>query len=205
MRALITGGAGFIGSHLCDALLEQGHEVLVLDNLSTGSIENIQHLKGRRGFEYFIDSVDNEPLPDGWFGVRDAQTPGLILPVRDDAGFIAKFKSDFGVSRHNQNGLSVIVPWLSQDVTVSEIVKAVLSGYFHPILGSKSRPAGPRLPDMTLEENMTVVIQPNVITKDGEGKMRAGVQVGELIRVTRTGFERLHRMKRGMFRAGQRL
>jgi UDP-glucose 4-epimerase len=62
MRALITGGAGFIGSHLCDALLEQGHDVLVLDNLSTGSIENIQHLKGRRGFEYFIDSVDNEPL-----------------------------------------------------------------------------------------------------------------------------------------------
>jgi UDP-glucose 4-epimerase len=62
VRALITGGAGFIGSHLSDALLEQGHEVLVLDNLSTGSIDNIAHLKGRRGFEYFIDSVDNEPL-----------------------------------------------------------------------------------------------------------------------------------------------
>jgi UDP-glucose 4-epimerase len=62
MRALITGGAGFIGSHLCDALLANGHGVLVLDNLSTGSIENIAHLKGRAGFEYFIDSVDNEPL-----------------------------------------------------------------------------------------------------------------------------------------------
>jgi UDP-glucose 4-epimerase len=62
VRALITGGAGFIGSHLSDALLEQGHEVLVLDNLSTGSIDNIAHLKGRRGFVYFIDSVDNEPL-----------------------------------------------------------------------------------------------------------------------------------------------
>jgi UDP-glucose 4-epimerase len=62
VRALITGGAGFIGSHLSDALLEQGHDVLVLDNLSTGSIDNIAHLKGRRGFEYFIDSVDNEPL-----------------------------------------------------------------------------------------------------------------------------------------------
>jgi Xaa-Pro dipeptidase len=48
---------------------------------------------------------------------------------------------------------------------------------------------------------MTVVIQPNVITRDHT----AGVQVGELIRVTRTGFERLHQMKRGMFRAGQRL
>ena len=74
-------------------------------------------------------------------------------------------------------------------------------GYFNPILGSKSRPAGPKLPEMTLEENMTVVIQPNVITKD----YTAGVQVGELIRVTRTGFERLHTMKRGMFRAGQKV
>ncbi len=62
MRALITGGAGFIGSHLSDALLAGGDEVLVLDNLSTGSIDNISHLKGRQGFEYFIDSVNNEPL-----------------------------------------------------------------------------------------------------------------------------------------------
>jgi len=60
--ALITGGAGFIGSHLSDALLDSGHEVLVLDNLSTGSIDNIAHLKGREGFEYFIDTVNNEPL-----------------------------------------------------------------------------------------------------------------------------------------------
>jgi UDP-glucose 4-epimerase len=62
MVALITGGAGFIGSHLAEALLDSGHQVLVLDNLSTGSIENVAHLKGRRGFEYFIDTVYNEPL-----------------------------------------------------------------------------------------------------------------------------------------------
>jgi nucleoside-diphosphate-sugar epimerase len=62
VRALITGGAGFIGSHLSEALLERGDEVLVLDNLSTGSIDNIAHLKGRHGFEYFVDSVENEPL-----------------------------------------------------------------------------------------------------------------------------------------------
>ena len=62
MRALITGGAGFIGSHLSEALLDQGDEVLVLDNLSTGSIDNITHLKGRPGFEYFVDTVTNEPL-----------------------------------------------------------------------------------------------------------------------------------------------
>jgi len=62
VKALITGGAGFIGSHLSEALIAHGHEVLVLDNLSTGSFDNIAHLKGRRGFEYFIDSVNNEPL-----------------------------------------------------------------------------------------------------------------------------------------------
>lgn len=62
MRVLITGGAGFIGSHLSEALLEQGHQVQILDNLSTGSIDNIAHLKGRTGFDYFIDTVNNEPL-----------------------------------------------------------------------------------------------------------------------------------------------
>jgi UDP-glucose 4-epimerase len=62
MRALITGGAGFIGSHLSEALLDAGHQVVILDNLSTGSIDNITHLKGRAGFNYHIESVNNEPL-----------------------------------------------------------------------------------------------------------------------------------------------
>jgi UDP-glucose 4-epimerase len=62
VKALITGGAGFIGSHLAEELLTRGHEVLVLDNLSTGSIENVAHLKGRPRFSYVIDSVTNEPL-----------------------------------------------------------------------------------------------------------------------------------------------
>lgn len=62
MRALITGGAGFIGSHLAEALLDSGHQVLVVDNLSTGSFDNIAHLKGRPDFEYHIDSVNNEAL-----------------------------------------------------------------------------------------------------------------------------------------------
>ncbi len=62
MNALITGGAGFIGSHLSDALLGAGHQVTVLDNLSTGAMENIEHLKDRPGFRYVIDSVTNEPV-----------------------------------------------------------------------------------------------------------------------------------------------
>ncbi|MBI4886002.1 MAG: GDP-mannose 4,6-dehydratase [Acidobacteria bacterium] len=62
MKALLTGGAGFIGSHLAERLLALGHEVQVLDDLSTGSIDNITHLKHAGGFSYTIDSVTNEPL-----------------------------------------------------------------------------------------------------------------------------------------------
>jgi nucleoside-diphosphate-sugar epimerase len=62
MRILITGGAGFIGSHLSEALLDEKHQVYVLDDLSTGSIDNIAHLKSRPGFHYTIDTVFNDSL-----------------------------------------------------------------------------------------------------------------------------------------------
>jgi UDP-glucose 4-epimerase len=64
MKALITGGAGFIGSHLAESLVEAGHQVIVLDNLSTGRLENIAHLKDNRNFELVIDTVLNENLMD---------------------------------------------------------------------------------------------------------------------------------------------
>jgi UDP-glucose 4-epimerase len=56
-RALVTGGAGFIGSHLADALIASGHEVYVLDDLSTGSLVNVEHLRGHTGFHVVVDSV----------------------------------------------------------------------------------------------------------------------------------------------------
>jgi UDP-glucose 4-epimerase len=59
---LITGGAGFIGSHLSDAYLERGDEVSIIDDLSTGSINNIAHLKKHPRFSYTIDSVHNQPV-----------------------------------------------------------------------------------------------------------------------------------------------
>ncbi len=62
MRVLITGGAGFVGSHLSDALLKRGDEVFILDNLSTGSIDNVVHLKSHPRFHYTIDTVANEPV-----------------------------------------------------------------------------------------------------------------------------------------------
>jgi UDP-glucose 4-epimerase len=57
MKVLITGGAGFIGSHLSEELLAQKNSVVVIDNLSTGSIENIEHMKNDRRFKYYIDTI----------------------------------------------------------------------------------------------------------------------------------------------------
>jgi len=59
MRILITGGAGFLGSHLCDRLLAEGHTVIAMDNLSTGNIDNIVHLVGRGDFSFIKHDVTN--------------------------------------------------------------------------------------------------------------------------------------------------
>src|SRR3972149_880042 len=62
MRVLITGGAGFIGSHLAEKLLERGDEVMLMDNLSTGSMENIRHLKRYDRMQYFLEAIENRQL-----------------------------------------------------------------------------------------------------------------------------------------------
>ena len=62
MRYLITGGAGFIGSHLAERLLKHGDRVVLLDNLSTGSVENIRHLKSSAHMQYHLDGIENRQL-----------------------------------------------------------------------------------------------------------------------------------------------
>ena len=62
MKFLITGGAGFIGSHLSDRLLEAGHSVAIIDDLSTGSVRNITHLRKNPKFECVIDTMMNMPV-----------------------------------------------------------------------------------------------------------------------------------------------
>ncbi len=62
MRSLITGGAGFIGSHLAEQLIARGDDVFILDDLSTGSVENIRHLKSNSRFHYVFDSMQNRHL-----------------------------------------------------------------------------------------------------------------------------------------------
>jgi UDP-glucose 4-epimerase len=88
MRALITGGAGFIGSHLAEALLERGHNVTVIDNLSTGRFENIAHLTDHPRFRFAIDTITNEVVMDRLVSECDvifhlAAAVGVELIVRD--------------------------------------------------------------------------------------------------------------------------
>ncbi len=88
MRFFITGGAGFIGSHLATRLLDSGHQVEILDNLSTGSVDNIASLKDREGFGYQVGSIDNEPLLAEMIDRADvvyhlAAAVGVFLIVED--------------------------------------------------------------------------------------------------------------------------
>ena len=62
MKVLITGGAGFVGSHLADKLIGEGHEITVIDDLSTGRYQNVAHLEGRESFRLIIDTVLNNSL-----------------------------------------------------------------------------------------------------------------------------------------------
>ena len=92
-RCLVTGGAGFIGSHLAEALLARGHSVTVIDDLSTGRFENIAHLQGKPGFRFAIDSVLNEAVLDRLASECDrivhlAAAVGVKLIVENPVGTI---------------------------------------------------------------------------------------------------------------------
>ncbi|HUN64347.1 MAG TPA: GDP-mannose 4,6-dehydratase [Candidatus Sulfotelmatobacter sp.] len=82
MRYLITGGAGFIGSHLAERLLEKKENVVLLDNLSTGSMENFRHLKSSENLEYHLDGIENKQL---------------LAELVDDADVIVHFAAAVGV------------------------------------------------------------------------------------------------------------
>lgn len=88
MRALITGGCGFIGSHLAEDLLARGDQVTVVDDLSTGRFENIEHLVGSTGFQFAIETITNETVMDRLVSECDiiyhlAAAVGVELVVRE--------------------------------------------------------------------------------------------------------------------------
>ena len=93
MRILITGGAGFIGSHLADLLVAQGHHVLVVDDLSTGRMANVEHLLAEDRFRFFNDTILNESLMDGLIAGADqvyhlAASVGVKHIIDDPVGGI---------------------------------------------------------------------------------------------------------------------
>lgn len=88
MRYLITGGAGFIGSHLCELLLGQGHRVVVIDDLSTGRVDNIQHLRPLPHFQFVRENISNAQVLDRLTSEADvvvhlAAAVGVQLIVND--------------------------------------------------------------------------------------------------------------------------
>ncbi|MEO2104426.1 MAG: NAD-dependent epimerase/dehydratase family protein, partial [Actinomycetota bacterium] len=121
MRALITGGAGFIGSHLADHLIANGDEVIALDNLSTGRHGNIEHLIGRPDFEFVLGSILNADLVDDCVSRADvvfhlAAAVGVELNVRKPVESLRTniVGSETGIEKAHKYGKPVLVTSTSE-------------------------------------------------------------------------------------------
>ena len=115
MRALVTGGAGFIGSHLTDELLARGHSVHILDDLSTGSIENIRHVKGHERFDYTIDT---------------AHDPRVVAELVDESDIVFHLAAAVGVNLIVESPVRTI----ETNVHCTEVVLAAANKKKKPVL-----------------------------------------------------------------------
>lgn len=104
MRVLVTGGAGYIGSHLVDALIKRGDEVLVIDNLSTGTIENLRHLLGHPAFHFINDSILNETLLERFIPSMD-----LIFHLAAAVGVRIILQDPLAAINTNVRGTEVVL------------------------------------------------------------------------------------------------
>src|SRR3954449_4259417 len=114
MRFLITGGAGFIGSHLAEELLAQGHRVHVLDDLSTGSIDNVRHLKDDPRFAYTIDTC---------------ASPSVVAELVDEADVVYHLAAAVGVELIIESPVRTI----ETNVHCTEVVLAQASKKRKPV------------------------------------------------------------------------
>jgi UDP-glucose 4-epimerase len=136
---LITGGAGFIGSHLAQALLSDGHRVQILDDLSTGSIENIRHLKGAPGFSYTIDSCT---------------ASHLVAELVDDADFVFHLAAAVGV----QLIVDSPVRTIETNVHTTEIVLAQASKKRRPVFIASTSEVYGKSKDLPFREDGDIVL-----------------------------------------------
>ena len=139
VRHLVTGGAGFIGSHLCDELLSRGERVHVLDDLSTGAMENIRHLREHPGFTYTIDS---------------ASCPPLVAELADDADIIYHLAAAVGVELIVESPVRTI----ETNVHCTEVVLAQAAKKRKPVFVASTSEVYGKSEDLPFREEGDLVL-----------------------------------------------
>lgn len=146
MNVLITGGAGFIGSHLAERCLAEGWRVAVLDDLSTGAAGNIEHLKSRRGFEYRIESVFNQPL---------------VAELVDSADYVFHLAAAVGVKRVVDNPVQTI----ETNVRGTEVVLRCAAKKSKPVMLTSTSEVYGKSTSFPFREDADLVLGPPTISR----------------------------------------
>jgi UDP-glucose 4-epimerase len=143
MRYLITGGAGFIGSHLAEELLRRGGHVHVLDDLSTGAIENVRHLKGNPHFAYTIES---------------AASPAVVAELVDDADIVYHLAAAVGVELIIDSPVRTI----ETNLRCTEVVLAAANKKNKPVFVASTSEVYGKSDNLPFEEESDLVLGPTV-------------------------------------------
>jgi UDP-glucose 4-epimerase len=143
MRVLITGGAGFVGSHLSDELLKRGHKVHVLDDLSTGAIDNIRHLKHHPSYGYTVDSCNNS---------------SLVAELVDSADAVYHLAAAVGVELIVESPVRTI----ENNVHTTEVVLSAASKKKKPVFVASTSEVYGKSPALPFREDGDLLMGPTV-------------------------------------------